>query len=223
ACAPGKVSRALASTLDFLPTVASVTGVQLPGDRHYDGMDLMPVLAGHATEAHHELFHPNSGDGCGILGELDAMRYGKYKVFWKTGSNQSLACQGNYSKCLRHDPPLVFDVEADPGEAVPLTETAAPELPEVLRNAIAARESKLRDISTSLVSVADYSSGHVGFDSTCCNANHAMCACEDLEDSENRFEEKLKEEEEEVKREIDKHPMLLITLSIRIDYSITES
>jgi arylsulfatase A-like enzyme len=34
------------STLDILPTIASLTGGTLPSDREYDGINLMPVISG---------------------------------------------------------------------------------------------------------------------------------------------------------------------------------
>lgn len=48
---PG-VTSALASTLDFLPTIASLAGVPLPAGRVFDGMDLMPLLLGKTKTAH---------------------------------------------------------------------------------------------------------------------------------------------------------------------------
>ena len=64
---PGQVSRALVSSLDFLPTFASLAGVQLPSDRVYDGMDITHVLLHGATTAHETLFHPH-GFGTGFEG-----------------------------------------------------------------------------------------------------------------------------------------------------------
>jgi arylsulfatase A-like enzyme len=43
---PGQVSNATVSTLDWLPTALSLAGVPLPSDRHYDGVDLSPLLFG---------------------------------------------------------------------------------------------------------------------------------------------------------------------------------
>lgn len=38
------VSNATVSTHDFLPTMATLAGTPLPTDRHYDGVDLSPIL-----------------------------------------------------------------------------------------------------------------------------------------------------------------------------------
>ena len=56
---PGQVSHALVSSLDYLPTFASLAGVALPSDREYDGMDITNVLLHGATSAHETLFHPH--------------------------------------------------------------------------------------------------------------------------------------------------------------------
>ena len=73
---PG-VTDVLASTLDFMPTLAALSGASLPAGRSFDGLDLSPVLFNNATTHHKTLFHP---DGKGFLG---AMRLGKYKAFYQ--------------------------------------------------------------------------------------------------------------------------------------------
>ena len=39
----------LVSTLDIVPTAAAAAGVSLPADRVYDGLDIVPFLAGEQT------------------------------------------------------------------------------------------------------------------------------------------------------------------------------
>ena len=54
---------------DVLPTVAGITGVQLPNDRVYDGRDLLPLLTNTTSQIIHEyMFHY-----CG--GYINAVRY----------------------------------------------------------------------------------------------------------------------------------------------------
>ena len=58
---------------DVLPTVARVTGAQLPDDRVYDGRDMMPLLT-HADHAEkQEILHEFMFHYCG--GFLNAARY----------------------------------------------------------------------------------------------------------------------------------------------------
>ncbi len=52
----GQVSDQLASTLDLLPTFASLAGAPLPRDRAIDGLDLWPWLAGQADRSPREDF-----------------------------------------------------------------------------------------------------------------------------------------------------------------------
>eukprot|EP01051_Picozoa_sp_SAG22_P009091 SAG22_NODE_732_length_7583_cov_3.250134_3_plen_381_part_00 len=125
---PGRVTAALASTLDFLPTIAAAAGVPLPGvGRVFDGVDLGPLLRGQTAEAHTTLFHPLSGS-CGV-GPLKAQRWMSgghaWKLMWKTGG--ALGCMDRpdsgtegVDTCTDHDPPLLFDLSVDEGERSPI-------------------------------------------------------------------------------------------------------
>lgn len=61
----GAVSHVLSTTMDYLPTIASLAGVALPTDRTYDGMDLSPVLLRGATTHHPHLFFSVGGESFG--------------------------------------------------------------------------------------------------------------------------------------------------------------
>ena len=90
---PGQVSAALVSSLDYLPTFASLAGIELPSDRAYDGMDISRVLLEGSSQGHETLFHPK-GFGSGPSG-VPAMRLGKYKAhFMTTGAVALLAAAG---------------------------------------------------------------------------------------------------------------------------------
>ena len=120
---PGQVSHALVSSLDLLPTFANLAQVSLPSDRAYDGMDISPVLLHGATEAHKTLFHPR-GFGTGTQ-SVPAMRFGKYKAFFVTGGSTSCRDKNGQPRTgkattIHHNPPLVFDVLADPAESKPI-------------------------------------------------------------------------------------------------------
>jgi len=51
----GLVYREVVSLLDVLPTAVSAAGASLPPDRIYDGVDIMPYLAGRKTGAPHDM------------------------------------------------------------------------------------------------------------------------------------------------------------------------
>jgi hypothetical protein len=80
--AAGSVSHAIASTLDIWPTVAALTGVPLPTDRSYDGVDLSPVLFDGAPKVRDVLFIPDTSGA--THGNLTAARIGNYSVYWQT-------------------------------------------------------------------------------------------------------------------------------------------
>lgn len=132
--APG-VSGALASSLDYIPTVLSFAGVALPTDRSFDGIDLTALLISPDSQrnnasAHSTLFHPLSG-ACGS-GDLMAARVGRYKAHWITGGANG--CMGSTTPaCITHSPPLLFDVGGeDPAEAHAL-DTALPQYAVVVK------------------------------------------------------------------------------------------
>lgn len=70
----GRVSDALATGLDFLPTFASLAGDTLPTDRTIDGHDIWPLLTGRTDETPYEEFFYFRG------GQLQAVRSGTWKL-----------------------------------------------------------------------------------------------------------------------------------------------
>ncbi len=98
----GSVSQELASTLDFLPTFCALAGVEAPKDRQLDGYDITSVLSGGASQRK-EMFYYRSYD-------LMAVRVGPWKAHFLT--------QAGYGqpKADPHDPPLLFNLDVDPGE-----------------------------------------------------------------------------------------------------------
>ena len=98
----GRVSRELASTLDFLPTACILADLDLPKDRPLDGYDLSHALAG-GHGPRREMFYYRGF-------ELMAARLGPWKAHFKT--------QPGYGQPMMetHDPPLLFNLDADPSE-----------------------------------------------------------------------------------------------------------
>ena len=73
-CRRGRVSGALASSVDLFPTLAGLAGADLPTDRPIDGLDLTSVfLDGSPTSPREELWHYRSDD-------LEAVRTARWKL-----------------------------------------------------------------------------------------------------------------------------------------------
>ncbi|KAJ8245383.1 hypothetical protein GJAV_G00270160 [Gymnothorax javanicus] len=124
---PG-VTHELASTLDLLPTIAGIAGAKLPNVQ-LDGVDMREILFGHGKSRRKAVFYypsfPSEKDG------LFAVRVGKYKAHYYTqGSPHSETTPDqdcHVTAFLKHhDPPLLFDLEADPSENYNLATARAP-------------------------------------------------------------------------------------------------
>jgi arylsulfatase A-like enzyme len=75
--AGGKVCHELVTSMDFYPTFANLSGARLPSDRVIDGRDLGPLFAEpDKVKSPHDAFFYH-----GNLGELAAVRSGKWKLF----------------------------------------------------------------------------------------------------------------------------------------------
>ena len=101
---PGQVCHALASTMDLFTTSLSLAGAPIPADRPIDGVDIRPLLFG-AGEAPRDAYFYYRGT------HLFAVRKGEFKAHYFT--------QAGYTqpKPEAHEPPLLFDLGADPGES----------------------------------------------------------------------------------------------------------
>jgi len=100
---PGVVT-GIGSGLDLLATAASLAGARVPADRPIDSIDLTAALTGSGPSPRNELFYYWDS-------ELRAVRLGKYKAHFITSG----AYDDPEPRAV-HDPPLLFDLSADPGE-----------------------------------------------------------------------------------------------------------
>ena len=167
--APGRVSGATLSSMDYLPTMLALAKVALPSDRVYDGIDISSVLFApksdddaSAAGAHTTLFHPNSGAQGGIMGKLDAVRWNdpatgkQWKAIYQTGGAPD--CEGKLGDITRHDPPLLFELGADPGETTALDVTV-PANAAALTSIVAALAAQMHSVNTTFQSVVNVTSG----------------------------------------------------------------
>jgi arylsulfatase A-like enzyme len=128
----GTVCDEVASTIDLLPTFASLAGATLPDDRIIDGKDIGPLLRGEpgARSPHERYYYYRKND-------LEAVRSGKWKL--------RRAAEGEAQLEL-------YDLDADVGESKNL----AAEEPERAAQLVAAMEAfdtrlkaKARDVGVS--------------------------------------------------------------------------
>ncbi|KAM6174778.1 arylsulfatase G [Erethizon dorsatum] len=174
---PGRVpanvtSTALLSVLDIFPTVVALAGASLPQDRHFDGLDVSSVLLDRLQKGHRVLFHPNSG-AAGEYGALQAVRLEQYKAFFITGGAE--ACDGSIGPEQRHDLPLIFNLDKDAAEGVPLQRSSA-EYQAVLPQVRKVLTDVLQDVANDNVSSVDYTQDPSA--TPCCNPYHIACRCQ---------------------------------------------
>ena len=99
------------SSLDVFATALAAAGVAMPTDKIYDGVDIVPRLAGEVNTPPHE------------------------RLFWRMNGKQSFAIREGNWKLIRtgETPPELYDLAADPGE----TENLATGKPEVSARLVA--------------------------------------------------------------------------------------
>ena len=107
----GVVQRGLGSTLDFLPTFAALAGAELPDGVTLDGVDLTPALTGALPPGE----SPRETVFYWREGELYAVRRGRWKAHFLTKGEYGRT-YGTPPGRTAHDPPLLYDLDTDPGE-----------------------------------------------------------------------------------------------------------
>ena len=125
----GRTIMELTTSLDIFVTTLSLAGIPLPTDRVLDGKDITPLLRGDAgAKSPHDWFfyyttcgEPNGCPAANLTKGLPSDRIaavrdaqGPMKAHFFTHSGQGA------EQWVRHEPPLVFNVERDPGEKEPV-------------------------------------------------------------------------------------------------------
>lgn len=111
---PGKIKPAvvadMGSTLDLLPTFCSLAAVKPPQDRVYDGYDLSGVLFEEQKSPRNVMFYYRNT-------MVYAVRKGPFKAHFYTRK-----AYGEPQDIVKHDPPLLFNLEVDPSETLNVAE-----------------------------------------------------------------------------------------------------
>ncbi|XP_027626950.1 arylsulfatase G isoform X2 [Tupaia chinensis] len=173
---PGRIpanvtSTALLSVLDIFTTVVTLAQASLPPSRRFDGVDASEVLFGRSQTGRRVLFHPNSG-AAGEPGALQTVRLERYKAFYITGGAK--ACDGTVGPEQRHELPLIFNLDRDTAEGLPL-ERGSAECQTVLPQVQKALADVLQDIAFDNISRADYTQDPSV--TPCCDPSQTACRC----------------------------------------------
>lgn len=141
---PSGINNTLLSSMDLLPTIATLAGAEIPEDRIIDGKDIMPLLKTGQGDSPHEYLYYYNGTN------LQAIRKGKWKIhlprtsedqpFWSKnakvkpfgGANlKNISCKG--LEVL--DRPLLFNLDNDMGELTDISAAHPEVMEELLREA----------------------------------------------------------------------------------------
>jgi len=109
-------SEEVISSLDVFPTFANLANISLPEGRVYDGRDMSSVLlTSTGKSAHKFLFFYGGCMGMDGDNGPSAVRYGKWKAHFCTGPGAMTLDPTKFYKV-----PLLFQINVDPSEAMPL-------------------------------------------------------------------------------------------------------
>lgn len=93
----------MGTTMDIFPTFCKLAGVEVPGDREYDGADISPALLGIGPSGRDVVFYYRGT-------RIFAVRKGPFKAHFITKTAYGIEDE------MSHDPPLLFHLEHDPSE-----------------------------------------------------------------------------------------------------------
>jgi len=143
---PGTVCKELAATIDVLPTVADLIGVELPKDRIIDGRSIRPLLEGRpGAKSPHDVYY------CYWLNQLHAVRTPKWKLHfphdYQTLDGRPGGKGGKPVPYVQKTIGLaLFDMENDCGE----TTNVAEKHPDVVERLKALGEQARNDLGDAL-------------------------------------------------------------------------
>ncbi len=111
----GSVCHEMATMMDFLPTLAGITGAHIPTDRKIDGYDILPLMTDKSAKSHYPFLCYYGRDG-----ELAAIRKGKWKLHLLEPSEKWAGKQPVIEALLNTKPatplPWLYDLSSDIGE-----------------------------------------------------------------------------------------------------------
>jgi len=131
----------MGATMDLLPTVCALAGAAPPRDRVLDGVDLSGTLLRGEPSPRQDVFYYRGPT-------LYALRHGPYKAHFFTKSEYGPDPE------VAHDPPLLFNLDEDPGESYDVA-ARHPDVIAAIRRMVAAHTATLTPVQNQLVKRAN--------------------------------------------------------------------
>ena len=130
----GSVSGVSVNAMDLFPTLSQIIGADLPKDRVYDGVSLLPVLEGEALRRRSDapFFYYNCEN-------LQAVRQGDWKLHLPREMKQ-LPFWDKNKVFAALEQPVLYNLETDPGEKADVASANPSIVTQMLRQAVSARE-----------------------------------------------------------------------------------
>ncbi|XP_072025242.1 arylsulfatase-like [Amphiura filiformis] len=190
---PGRINTQVISQMDIFPTFVQLAGGNIPHDRVIDGQDVRHLLS--LQSSSYEAKNPTSKSSnheplffyCND--KLFAVRYGNFKFHYRSMPVKSkfeyaatcgeagfpndyyFECLFCGSRCvLKHDPPLIYNLAADPSEAYSLDPQLHQGLLQELKRVVEDHESNLVKGPALFTSLAISSI-------PCCDKSSPGCSC----------------------------------------------
>ena len=177
---PGQINGDVISSMDIYSTAIDLAGGDLPKDRIVDGRSFKSLLLQNEALPQRTLFHYCSD-------RLMAITYGPYRIHLFTqhqvtpeGYGQVCASDGTpkftfyhcavcHGDCVKaHNPPLVFNLDTDPGEIYPLDTDQLGWLLQAVMRVISVHRTNMEKGEPLLHSM----SRHL---QPCCNPPYCLC------------------------------------------------
>jgi arylsulfatase len=140
----GRVSNAVASAMDILPTIARMAGAATPSV--LDGIDIGPILTGQVDSIDRDvILHFNNWD-------LQCATYGQWKLHISRSNNfpwGPAPAAGTYNLPLT---PELYNVETDPDESCDV----APANPDVVAEIMARVQKQLPSFPNDVINAWNY-------------------------------------------------------------------
>jgi arylsulfatase A len=177
--APGTPAASVGGTRGVRPSLMRLAGLAPPTERIIDGtLSLFDAIVGDGSLPTRHAFLPlyNNPVYGNASKHIFAARFGRYKAHWLTSPGLTPNSGHVPSPSLQHEPPLVFDVEADPSEAFPLDAAA---LPRTLLAELAAKKKEAEAQLQPTAITAEWAYKYA----LCCGYGckpPCTCACKDV-------------------------------------------